>query len=38
MKNQEEKKESVLGAIKKFKVEEKIKPPEKKEAYKEAER
>lgn len=38
MKSQEEKKESVLGAIKKFKAEEKAKPTEKKEAYKEAER
>lgn len=38
MKNQEEKKESVLGAIKKFKAEEKAKPTEKKEASKEAER
>ena len=38
MKDQEEKKESVLGAIKKFKAEEKAKPIEKKEAYKEAER
>lgn len=37
MKNQEEKKESVLGAIKKFKAEEKAKPIEKKEAPKEAE-
>lgn len=38
MKSQEEKKESVLGAIKKFKAEEKAKPTEKKEASKEAER
>ena len=38
MKNQEEKKESVLGAIKKYKVEEKAKPMEKKEASKETER
>lgn len=38
MKSQEEKKESVLGAIKKFKAEEKTKPTEKKEASKEAER
>lgn len=38
MKSQEEKKESVLGAIKKFKVEEKAKPTVKKEASKEAER
>lgn len=38
MKSQEEKKESVLGAIKKFKAEEKAKPIEKKEASKEAER
>lgn len=38
MKSQEEKKESVLGAIKKFKAEEKAKPTEKKEAFKEAER
>ncbi|EHM40158.1 hypothetical protein [Anaeroglobus geminatus] len=37
MKNQEEKKESVLGAIKKYKAEEKAKPTEKKEASKEAE-
>ena len=34
----EEKKESVIGAIKKFKAEEKAKPTEKKEASKEAER
>lgn len=38
MKSQEEKKESLLGAIKKFKAEEKAKPIEKKEASKEAER
>lgn len=38
MKSQKEKKESVLGAIKKFKAEEKAKPAEKKEASKEAER
>ena len=38
MKSQEEKKESVLGEIKKFKAEEKAKPIEKKEASKEAER
>ena len=38
MKSQEEKKESVLGAIKKFKAEEKANPTEKKEASKEAER
>ena len=38
MKNQEEKKESVLGAIKKYKAEEKVKPMEKKEASKETER
>lgn len=38
MKIQEEKKESVLGAIKKFKAEEKAKPTEKKEVSKEAER
>ncbi len=38
MKSQEEKKESVLGAIKKFKAKEKAKPIEKKEASKEAER
>ena len=38
MKSQEEKKESVFGAIKKFKAEEKAKPTEKKEAFKEAER
>ena len=37
LKSQEEKKESVLGAIKKFKAEEKAKPTEKKEAFKEAE-
>ena len=34
MKSQEEKKESVLGAIKKFKAEEKAKPTEKKEVIK----
>ena len=38
MKNQEEKKESVLGAIKKYKVEEQGKSPEKKETSKETER
>ncbi|MED5766525.1 DNA-binding protein [Streptococcus anginosus] len=38
MKNQEEKKESVLGAIKKYKAEEKAKPTEKKETLKETER
>ena len=38
MKSQEEKKESVLGAIKKFKAEDKAKPTEKKEVSKEAER
>ena len=38
MKSQEEKKNSVLGAIKKFKAEEKAKPTEKKEASKETER
>lgn len=38
MKGQEEKKESVLRTIKKFKAEEKAKPTEKKEAFKEAER
>lgn len=38
MKNQEEKKESVLGAIKKYEAEDKEKPTEKKEASKEAER
>lgn len=38
MKSQEEKKESVLGAIKKFKAEEKAKPTEKKEASQEVER
>lgn len=37
-KNQEEKKESVLGAIKKYKAEEKAKPIEKKESSKETER
>ena len=38
MKEQEEKKESVLGAIKKYQAEDKEKPKEKKEASKEAER
>ena len=38
MKGQEEKKESVLGAIKKYQAEDKEKPKEKKEATKEAER
>lgn len=38
MKSQEEKKESVLGAIKKFKAEEKEKPKESKEKPKETER
>lgn len=38
MKKQEEKKESVLGAIKKYKAEEKAKPVEKKESLKETER
>lgn len=38
MKNQEEKKESVLGAIKKYKTEEKAKPMEKKGASVETER
>ena len=38
MKGQEEKKESVLGAIKKYQAEDKEKPNEKKEANKEAER
>lgn len=38
MKGQEEKKESVLGAIKKYQSEDKEKPKEKKEASKEAER
>lgn len=38
MKGQEEKKESVLGAIKKYKDEDKEKPKEKKEVRKEAER
>ena len=38
MKNQEEKKESVFGAIKKYKAEEKAKPMEKKEVSKETER
>ncbi|AIK77538.1 MULTISPECIES: hypothetical protein [Streptococcus] len=38
MKGQEEKKESVLGTIKKYQAEDKEKPKEKKEASKEAER
>ncbi|MGL5440748.1 MAG: DNA-binding protein [Filifactoraceae bacterium] len=38
VKGQEEKKESVLGAIKKYQAEDKEKPKEKKEASKEAER
>ena len=38
MKGQEEKKESVLGAIKKYQAEDKEKPTEKKEVNKEAER
>lgn len=38
MKNQEEKKESVLGAIEKYKAEEKAKPIEKKESSKGTER
>ncbi|MBW3259327.1 DNA-binding protein [Streptococcus pyogenes] len=38
MKGQEEKKESVLGVIKKYQAEDKEKPKEKKEANKEAER
>lgn len=38
MRNQEEKKESVLGAIKKYQAEDKGKPKEKKEANREAER
>lgn len=38
MKVKEEKKKSVLGAIKKYKAEDKEKPAEKKEASKEAER
>ena len=38
MKGQEEKKESVLGAIKKYQAEDKGKPKERKEANKEAER
>ncbi len=38
MKGREEKKESVLGAIKKYQAEDKEKPKEKKEASKEAER
>lgn len=38
MKGQEEKKESVLWAIKKYQAEDKEKPKEKKEVNKEAER
>ena len=38
MKNQEEKKESVLGTIKKYQAEEKAMPTEKKEDSKESER
>ncbi len=38
MKGRDEKKESVLGAIKKYKAKEKVKPMEKKEVSKEAER
>ena len=38
MKGRDEKKESVLGAIKKYQTEDKEKPNEKKEASKEAER
>lgn len=38
MKNQGEKKESVFGAIKKYKAEEKAKSMQKKEASKETER
>ena len=38
MKGQEEKKESVLGAIKKYQAEDKEKPKEKKEIIKEFER
>lgn len=38
MKNQEEKKESVLGGIKKCQAEDKEKPKEKREVNKEAER
>jgi len=38
MKSRDEKKESVLGAIKKYQAEDKEKPKEKKEATKEAER
>ena len=38
MKNKEEKKKSVLGAIKKCKAKEKVKPIEKKESAKETER
>lgn len=37
-KNQEEKKESVLGVIKKYKAEEQAKPSDKKEPSKETER
>lgn len=38
MKGRDEKKESVLGAIKKYQAEDKEKPKEKKDASKEAER
>ena len=38
MKSKEEKKKSVLGAIKKYKAKEKAKPIEKKESAKETER
>ncbi|HEO7897467.1 TPA: DNA-binding protein, partial [Streptococcus agalactiae] len=38
MKGRDEKKESVLGAIKKYQAEDKEKPKEKKEVNKEAER
>lgn len=38
VKGQEEKKESLLGAIKKYQAEDKEKPKEKKEANKEVER
>ena len=38
MKNQEKKKESLLGAIEKYKADEKAKPVEKKDASKETER
>ena len=38
MKNQEKTKDSVLGAIKKYKAEEQIKPSDKKETSKESER